>query len=236
MFQRGDVIGGVSDTVGSCSGNINILTTDAYGNPSGPVADNAVDTVIGITTASKAIFFTDSTCTTPATNYTIGAGRNRSSVYLMDSTYEPIPVRLRTVSGPLKVGTPSPVLYLAPTANVYLVTSGPVFTKKDSCTPFEVKLTGFSAGAPILVNLFAGITNTHTDLQSIFVGFSSSLTVYSDSNCSTPITSATIPGSTDTFYTRASAPFPIVANLQIYARDAVGGILPLPMLSIPILW
>ena len=171
--------GATTVTAGVCSA-FTMTAKDAYGNT------NSVSSAVTVTLSNSGSgqFYSDSGCTTSNTNFTIST--TVKTFYFKDSQSEPITISSAN-NGSLTSGTLPVTINSAPVTRLAL--SGSTTPTAGTCTAYTVTAE----------DSFGNSTNVGLSTV-VALSANGSGAFYSDSGCSTSVTSVAITVSSQTFY------------------------------------
>ncbi|MGQ0506354.1 MAG: hypothetical protein ACT4TC_13665 [Myxococcaceae bacterium] len=191
-----------SFTAGTCGGAGNVITVQLQDNASAPVNAGAAGQAFSVSSTSSGTvgWFTNATCTAAAAGgiFTVPSGANSVSLYYRDSQPGSVQVSVTNGSGLINPSAQSHTVMALP-ASVLAFTSAPQTVAPTQCSPLAAVVeaqdslgNAVAAPSPRTVSLSAN---------------SGSLIFFSDSTCTTPITSAvlSVGSSTLSFHFRESA-------------------------------
>jgi len=167
---------------GLCSAGIKVQTQDSFGNPTTAGANVALST-----TSSGGTIYSDAACTTIAASVGISPGTSIATFFYKD-----------TVIGSPSI-TASATGLTSATQTESIVAPGPV--KLVFVSPAQTLTAGVCSSTMTVQSQNSAGTPTNVVAQTVssLSTNSSSGKFYSDSACTSTITSATIPAGTDTF-------------------------------------
>jgi alpha-tubulin suppressor-like RCC1 family protein len=155
----------------ACGGPFTVTATDTYGNAATLLSTSSI-TLGG---AGFGTFYTDSNCVFNSSSISITAGSSSNTFYFKDSTLESLTL---SASGSGFTTSTKALTVSGPT----LVVTGPQFASPTNCSPaFAVTLIDGAKTAVLPIYNF--VAN---------VSVSGSAQIFSDSLCTTPVSSVTI--------------------------------------------
>lgn len=162
---------------------------------SGAAASYPVNLTLSLTGNSKGAFFSNSTCTTTITSVLIPVGTSTATVYFEDKSIDSTTLNINNGAGGLSAGTLALTVTAAAAAQIALA-GGSATATAGTCSSVNT-LTSLDA--------LGNLSNVTTALTIALTG--GTATYYSDSACTSAITSATIKAATDstTFYFKQNA-------------------------------
>jgi YVTN family beta-propeller protein len=175
----------VTVTAGSCSTVITAQSQDSNGNPSDPAS---TETLALSTSGSGGSFYSNSTCTTSITSVSIPTSANTASFYWKDTTAGS-PVITASGTGAFSSAPTQAETVKAAAASKLVFTTSPVTVTAGSCSTVITAQSQDSNGNP------SDPASTETLALSTS---GSGGSFYSNSTCTTSITSVSIPTSANT--------------------------------------
>jgi hypothetical protein len=175
-------------TAGNCFGPITVTLADSNGTP----VNAALATPVSFTSNGTGAFFSNAACTTGASSATISSGNSTAQIYYKGSVTESYTL-FASATGLTGGSLPLTMIADAPAS---LTLNGPTSVNKGSCS---------SAFTMSLLDTYGNTAKAASNLTVNLSGAGAGA-FYSDSSCSSAVTSVTIGSgtSTKTFYLKDS--------------------------------